>query len=757
MSASEIKMIYNSTLMTIKVELVRNQCMVSEAPPTDLIARARTKMESVLGKGDISQYHVFENRLKRVWTAFRNATDIPDNFKLSMTLANGVVELSGIKVEKSNKDKTLINVSISATPSVVGTWKYDWFKALLIKRTRDLGINEHLNNAQIYSAFARAVTGERVEDFGIGNTSIAEGPGDKPFSVVASKQRREICVVIRRAKELLSKPVRDSLLQLVNQAVTKMSEGSTKYVVQKKDFIAALQTVMEGPEILGEDLPVILLAAHAPGEMIATVQPPGANIPSVGPIYFKVSDDKMEAAIAGFDQSYYKKANLDISVAWVEGELKRCSIKSTIDEEVRKKLSDMIIATENLNGLVVCFGVPAAGGREPFIFHSYKDVATRLELDHEDDHMNMRDLQQRTIVREGQLVAELRFKSPAENGINLYGDSFEPTENDELIIHVGEGIQQKGRRFYATCDGVPVIENETISLAKSMIFSGDVNLRSGNVRFDGPVEIKGAIDNGAVVETTGDLIVHGTIRGAHVKAGGNIFVYAGIVTGNLGSVYAGGDIKAEFAENSNLTCRGSLIIGKALLNSRVVSNGGIEIRAKDGVLAGGKIICRQSIKTGNLGFKRGAKTDLLVGIDWRIARRIEIRRERLERLEKATVDYRLNLRELVQKSKNQLTAKHKIMKEDLQKKLVKSKAIIERVQKFLKDATAQVTYNQEAKILVVDQLSSNIKIQLCGQTIAVPHDVANVAIVPKRRRGSHIVPLEEVEKEERDSGLNEAS
>lgn len=756
MPVSDIKMIYNSSLIRIKVELLRSQCLASEAPPADLVSRARAKMESVLGKGDISHYHVFENRLLRVWTAFRNATDIPEDFKMTMTVASGIVELPGLKVEKSNKEKSLINVSISSPASTVGSWKYDWFKSLVIKRTRDLGITEHLNNSQIYSAFIRATSGERVTDFSIGNTSMGEGQGDKPFSVVASKQRREICVVIRRAKDLLVKPVRDALLQLVNQAVTKMSEGSVQYVVQKKDFISALQSMLEGPEVLGEDLPAVLLAAHAPAERDGSEQAQGANVATPGHIYFTVSDDKMEAAIAGFDPAFYNIPNIEVSMAWLQNELKRCSIKSTIDEEVFKKISDMIMAKEDLNGQVVCYGVPAAGGQEPFIFHAYKEVSTRLELDHEDDHMDMRDLQQRTIVRQGQLVAELRFKKPPENGLTVYGDSVEPTENDEMIIHIGEGITQKGRRFYASCDGVPIIEAETISLAKSMLFSGDVNLRSGNIRFDGPVEIKGAIDNGAVVETTSDLIVHGTIRGAHVKAGGNIIVYAGIVTGNQGSVYAGGDIKAEFVENSNITCRGNLVVGKALLNCRIVTNGSIEIRSKDGVLAGGKIICRQRIKAGNLGFKRGAKTDLLVGIDWRIARRIDIRRERLERLEKASTEYRQNLRELVQKSKSQLTLKHKHMKEDLQKKLVKSKVIIERVQKFLQEATAQLTYNTEAKIIVVDQLSSNVKIQLCGQSIAVPHDVAHVAIIPKRRRGSHIVPLEEVEAEG-GGGIDEAS
>ena len=750
MSVPQVKLTYNATLMRIKVELLRMQCMASELPPADLVTRARAKMESVKKNGEILDYEIFENRLARVWTAFRNATNVPEGFKLTMSLASGLLDLQGLKVEKTNVDKALVKLKISAPSSTVQTWKYEWFKTFVIKKARDLGVKDHLNNAQIYSAYIRAAGGDPVNEFSIGSTSMGEPQVDKPFSVVASKQRREICVVVRRAKDLMAKPVRDSLLQLVSQAVSKLSDNNVKYFVQKKDFIAAIQSMLEGPEVLGEDLPSVLLAAHA---SLATQgsQNSGMNSSAPGHIHFNVSDDKLEASIAGFDLAYYKEKDFEVSLSWIQGELHRCSIRSTISEEVAKKISDMIQSKEDLNGVVVCFGLPPVGGREPYIFQSFKDTASKSTPEMDESNIDIRDMQQRTMVKDGQLIAELRYKKPAENGITVYGDVVEPSTNDDLVIHVGEGVQQKGRRFYATCDGVPVIENESISLNKSLVFDGDVNLRTGNIRFDGPVEIKGAIDNGSVVETTGDLIVHGTIRGGHVKAGGNITVLSGIVTGNQGSIYAGGDICAEFVENSGITCRGNLIVGKAILNCRIVSNGSIEVRAKDGVLAGGKIICREKIKTGNLGFKRGASTDLLVGIDWRIARRIEIRRERLTKLEKASQDYRQNLRELVQKSKTQLTAKHKKMKEDMQQKLVKSKLIIERVEKFLQESAAELTYNSESKILVLDQLSSNVKIQLCGQTIAVSNEVASVAIVPKRRRGSFIVPLEDIEAEEKDA------
>lgn len=744
MTSAPIKMMYSSSLYRIKVELVRSRCLKSDAPPGDLVTRARAKMESVLMAGDIESFDVFESKLNSVWTAFRNANDLPEDLRVTMTLASGVLDLQGINVSKANGERGTVSISVTAPESTVSTWKYECFKTFVLKKSVDLGVTGTLNNAQLYSAYIRAASGELLENFQVGPAPLNDLQAEKPFSVIASKQRREICIVIRRVKELLDKSVRESLLQLVNQAVVKMSDASSKYVVQKKDLIAALQAILEGPEVLGEGLPAMLLAAHAPLGQLARTQ---EILP--GHIHFSISDDKMEAAIAGFDSAWYKDSSFDISVAWIQAEMKRCSIKAAISEDAVKKISEMIIAHENLNGTVVCHGVAPEGGKEPYIFQSYKESAIRSTADMDNDSVNLRDLQQRTLVKGGQLIAELRYKKPPRNGSNVYGDIVEPLQNDNMIIHIGEGVQQKGRRFYATHDGVPVIGDDAISLSKTMIFNGDVNLRTGNIRFDGPVEITGSIDNGSVVEVTGDLVIHGTVRGAFVKAGGSITVYAGIVTGNQGKIFAGGDISAEFVENSSITCRGNLKVGKAILNCNVVSNGSIEVRAKDGVLAGGKIICREQVRAANLGFRRGALTELVVGIDWRIARRIEIRRARLANLEKASQDYRQNLREIVQKSRNQMAAKHKLLKDELQSKLGRIRPIIERMEKFIQESTAQLTFNPNAKIMVDDQLVSNVQLQLCGQNISVSHDVAHVAILPKRQRGSYIVPLEEIEAEER--------
>lgn len=754
--SDQVKISWNAAALRVRCEFNRAACLKSETPPADLIARAKAKLESVKTSGEIAFYSVYQTRLNECWKLLRNAADEPEDRIVSLTLGAGSPALGGIKLEKSPNDKAIAMLSIEATKDIVAAWRYEWFKVSIIKRLRDMGIRDHVNNAQVYGAFLKARNGEKVQALGIGATAAAGGPPQqaaKAFSVIANKQRMEIGVVIRNVKEIRKKEPREAMLALINQAIKQLSGDGTQYSIQKKDFLSALQAALDGPEGLGLELPLVLLAATGTAKAASAHQIP-ANYPGAGRINFDVSKDRMEATIAGFNKAYYDDPSFQVSPDWVQLELKRCLIPTAITDEVLKNLIEAIKKHEDLNGVLACRGVPGVGGKAPYLHQSYKDAAGRSSgSDLDSGSLDIREMQQRMTVKSGQLVAEIRYGTPPLMGKNIYGEDVAGPANDDLIIRVGDGIQQRDNgRFFATADGIPLVEAEAISLTKVLVHNGDVNLRTGNIRFDGPVEIKGSVDNGAIVETTGDLIVHGTIRGAQVICQGTLTVKSGITTGNTGKVTSRGDLQAEFIENSNITCGGNLVVQKALLNSQVIVGGTIRVAGKGGVIAGGRIISKDSLYTSNLGFKRGAITTLNVGVDWRAARAADIRKARLEKLQKRQTDDRQALRELVQKSKAQMTQRHKEMKEELQERLTRMRGIAEKAEAHLAKANASLTYSSTSRIYISELLAANMAVTICGQSVAVSNEVFNVAILGKRRRGSYIVPLEEVEAEEKEKG-----
>ena len=324
----------------------------------------------------------------------------------------------------------------------------------------------------------------------------------------------------------------------------------------------------------------------------------------------------------------------------------------------------------------------------------------------------------------------------------------QPPPGDALILKVGEGIaQREPGKFYAIFDGVPEYENDTLTVSKVFVHNGDVNLKSGNVRFDGPVEIKGSIEDGATVDVKGPLIVHGMIRAAFVRSEENIEVKEGIVTTERGRVICDNDVKADFTENSHIECSGSLLVNKAVLNSRVIAGKNIVVSANDGTLGGGNISCWSLLLAANIGFKNGAKTNLLLGVDAKALRKISIREKRLTKLREAGERYKNEFRELAQKKEAQMTAKHKQIKEKTKENLMRIKAVVEKAEMLLTNAKGSVKYNPDAIMGAQMTLSANCNIEIGGNPVQLETDFLATAVTAKRRRDGHACPIDDVKSE----------
>lgn len=763
--AETVKISYVAGLYRVRAELTRALALESETPPADLSARAKAKLESVKQTGEIAFFAIFETRLQELWKALRTSEKIGDG-KINFTLGAGCPPMMGIKVEKPSTEKAIATISIDVSKETAMAWRYEWFKLYIWKKLRELGTKEQPNTAQLFSLFTRARSGEKISRLALGSLA-AIPPLTKAFAVVANKARQEIAVIVRHPEEVENAAVKDSIFNLVGAAAKQLSKNPSDLKLLKKDVTTALQSALEGPERLGYDLPMVLLAAWGPNaaQTAKEVQTkPRAKAielayPGMGKISFTVPPDKTEAIITGFSLDYYDDPTFSVDLDWIKNELKRNQLNSDLPTDLTQALSDAIRKREHLDGKQAARADLGAPNREPYLHKSWQDAASRSAgSDLDADQLDIREMQQRSTVKSGQLVALIKYKKPGRTGRDVYGEDLPQPPDDQIIVQVGEGIVQKeGGRFYASEDGIPSINGNSISLAKMLLHEGDVNLRSGNIRFEGTVEIKGVIDNGSIVETAGDLIVHGGIRGAVVRVQGNLVVRAGgIVTGDKGLVQVKGNIEVDFVENSQILCGGDMKVAKACIGGKIIVGSVLKL-GKEGVLAGGRINVRDTIRAGTIGFKNGAPTTIVAGLDWRIARSIEIRRGRLEKVEKKLSEDRLALRELVQRKAQQMTQKHKDLKDNLQDRLQRGRVITEKLEASLAAAKANMAYNPEARVYVEAILHANVSIEMAGQPVAVNNDVASVVILSKRRRGSFIVAIDDILAEDAKNQMNQAS
>jgi len=166
----------------------------------------------------------------------------------------------------------------------------------------------------------------------------------------------------------------------------------------------------------------------------------------------------------------------------------------------------------------------------------------------------------------------------------------------------------------------------------------EVNLATGNIYFDGTVQVDGDVNNTMKVQASGDIVVGGTVEGAQLDAGGNITIKGGVIA--QARVKAGGAITARFCEAASLEAGTVIALDDMALESQLRSGNQILIGTKApqrGRLVGGTTHTMMLLKVPYLGSTKTGVTQVAVGSNPELEAQYQALQERLAK-EKANED-----------------------------------------------------------------------------------------------------------------------
>ncbi len=747
MSTSDLKLAYHTRERRVRVEFSAALCLTQETPPQDVIARTTAKLEQEKASGAIQDFFVYEKRFKELWDAVRRLPRAEiEKHTFQISLGVGVPALKGLEFSPAQDGKSLFLLSISAGAIAARDWTQEWLELAAQRWCEKNGVNPSFSPVHLHSALWRAQNGGAVKNFAV--AARAQEDATKPIRITFNHQRRELLLNILDGAVLRAPDATQQLQNMVDAALKKVPEQPKGWRVEALPFGSALRRYIHGVEAAGLDLPVSVVlaiavpvsAAKDPMDALEKAADAKANRDAgVGLLTVAVSSDCMQASIANWDPVRLETPGFKPTPEWVKAELVRQKIIFGYDEKAALGALKQIITKGDPNGIILAQGKEARSASEAYIYPSYREKQDTSI----DATISLRDLQRLELVKEGQLVAEIRYRREPMTGKNVLGQEVPPPPPEEVQISMGDGVEARNvYQFYATRDGMPQIEGNSVQVSPTYMHKGDINLKSGNVYFDGDAVINGSIDHGATIMVSGNLLVTGSIGSALVKAKGTIDVKQGILTTEKGRVQAGSHLNASFIDNSNIVCGGDLIVRKSLLNSAVIAGGCIDLGTA-GVVAGGEVSCKDYIKTGKLGFPKGAKTVCHVGVDWR--KEVKVRRatQRLEKVSKKEAEDRLALRELARKSKAQTTKKHQEQMLALQGRLKRAKEIMAKLTDKLTLARSMLEWDKNAKIYVHANLVPNVEIELGGIKIPVRMEVFEAMVSTKKHKGEYITSLQE--------------
>jgi hypothetical protein len=85
------------------------------------------------------------------------------------------------------------------------------------------------------------------------------------------------------------------------------------------------------------------------------------------------------------------------------------------------------------------------------------------------------------------------------------------------------------REIAALKDGRLIVSGSNIRVTNLLVHNGDVNIETGNLRFNGAIRIFGNVTEGMLVEARDSITIEGSCYGAVLKAGGEISVRKNLI------------------------------------------------------------------------------------------------------------------------------------------------------------------------------------------------------------------------------------
>ena len=192
----------------------------------------------------------------------------------------------------------------------------------------------------------------------------------------------------------------------------------------------------------------------------------------------------------------------------------------------------------------------------------------------------------------------------------------QPAKLTPVVLKHGKNIHlsEDQLEMYADCAGNVTLVNDTVFVSNVYEVPADVGTSTGDIDYDGSVEVRGNVLTGYTVKAAGDITVNGAVEGATLISGGKIVIKRGMQGMEKGVMRAGGDIISNFIESSKVHASGR-IITDAIMHSDVEAADEIIVDGKRGLIVGGKIHSGFKITMKTAGSTMGTQTELEIGID----------------------------------------------------------------------------------------------------------------------------------------------
>ncbi len=232
----------------------------------------------------------------------------------------------------------------------------------------------------------------------------------------------------------------------------------------------------------------------------------------------------------------------------------------------------------------------------------------------DDGTVDMLDFGEIPIVEVGDILIRRTPPKLGQAGFNVLGEVVDAAKPKDFKLIAGEGAaisEADENVLIATRRGVPMREGNGMRVEDAYCVQ-NVDLKTGNIDFDGSVVVRGSVNDGMSIKATGKVIVQDFVESAKIESGGDVIVGKGVLGRQAKKdeqltytveIISGGNVNANYVQYAKIDAVGDVEVVKHIMHSHVEAEQirVISPKRNEGKVLGGVLQPRQLLTCNNLG------------------------------------------------------------------------------------------------------------------------------------------------------------
>ncbi|MDP1663999.1 MAG: FapA family protein [Methylobacter sp.] len=439
-----------------------------------------------------------------------------------------------------------------------------------------------------------------------------------------------------------------------------------------------------------------------------------------GEFIIKVSDDKMTAWLT-MTPAY---GGSPVTFEQIRQSLKEKGIVSGL---ITSAEIETLLKEGQTTNYIIAQGLPAVPGLDAQFHSLVPEMQERRPQINERGIADFRDLGNLILVKQGDPLMRRTLATEGKKGKNILGQILtpKPSQNTPFTSElIGSMFDPDDKDLLLSAIiGQPLLIPNGVMVSPTITVP-QVNISTGNLSFDGTINILGDVMEGMKVYALNDIFIGGTVEAAEIEAGGNISIKGGVI-GNSdssggstlsmgGKISCKGSVSARFAKYVSIEAGTSIVIEEYSMNNQLTAMNQILVGkpgGKKGLIIGGSARAMMLIQAVSIGSDAGIKTYIQAGLNPHTQEQLNGIKREIEANEKNQDDIKKIIAFIEnnpEKNKNGLLDKARRTLDNLTTEMARHQADQESL-------VAEMSFAEYAKVVVERTICNGVDIRIGNQ------------------------------------------